>query len=88
MSVSTCDVFQCEEQWQLTKISEMHLATRVFGQKVPELHEDTESQYAVVPENQRGGRPQQILGTSSASPKKAYTRKIKLLLGRNKYGYV
>ena len=39
-----CDVFRCEEQWQQTKISEMPLATRVFGQKVPELHEDTESQ--------------------------------------------
>ena len=39
-----CDVFRCEEQWQQTNISEMHLATRVFGQKVQELHEDTESQ--------------------------------------------
>ena len=41
---SKCDFFQREEQWQQTKISEMPLATRVFGQKVPNLCEDTESQ--------------------------------------------
>ena len=39
-----CDVFRCEEQWQQTNISEMPLATRVFGKKVPEMHEDSESQ--------------------------------------------